>query len=531
MRSFIGIDLKYHNKFYLFLLICVVVFLPHSRYLTSMTLIGMAAHWIAEGDFKRKFKVLKSNRALLIFISIFLLHLLSLLYSSNLDYGLKDLRIKLPLLSLPLIIGTSAVLSFKEIKLIFSFLFASLFVKTLYGIVLIYGTGSIHDYDLSVLAGAFSHIRYSLMLNIAVFSALFFSLISNVNASKGEKLLFFLLAAWFALFIFILKSLTGIVVFVFLLSIFFIFISKFISGKKLRMIFFSAISVFYLIVFLYGFWAINKYCTTDKIDFAKLEKYTSKNNPYTHFIDSKSRENGHFENIYICHMELQEEWNKISSIKFHEKDKKNQPISRTLIRYMTSLNLRKDAEGVRKLSQFDIKNIENGLTNHIFVRKMSLYNKLYVAFWEIEHYFNGGSPEGHSITQRIEFAKIAADIISDNFVFGVGVGDVNDEFQKKYELTKSKLGQKYRLRTHNQYLTFFVTFGIIGFLYFIFVLIFVPYYRNKSKDYLFLFIYIAFLLSMLNEDTLETQIGLTMFSYFVSLALFSYPETLSEDRN
>lgn len=496
-----------------------------------MALIGMPINWILEGDFKRKFKVLKEQKAILIFMSIFIIHVIGLIYTQDFTYGIKDIKIKLPLFSLPLIIGTSAFLSFKELKIIFSFFIVSVFVKTLYGLFLLSGFSDVQIGDMSQLAGSFSHIRYALLINIAIFSAFYFSIISTKETSKIQRVLFLALAIWLMLFLFILKSLTGIVVLIIMLMLFAIIVVKKIDSKKVKIFISTFISLFFIIMFMYSYWVVNKYYTTDKNPFSNLEEFTSQNNKYKHIIDSKSRENGHFVNIYICKKELKQEWNKRSKIKYGESDNMNQNISSTLIRYLTSKGYRKDAGGVLKLTQKDVLNIENGMTNYIFENKYSLYNKFYVALWELEVYTNGGSPERHSITQRFEFLKVSLSIIKDNFIFGVGTGDVKQEFSLKYEELHSKLKGKYRLRAHNQFVTFFIAFGVIGFLYIVFVLFYVPFTLNKYKDYLFIFIFVILLLSMFNEDTLENQIGVIMFSYFISITLFSYKGVLSEIEN
>jgi hypothetical protein len=60
----------------------------------------------------------------------------------------------------------------------------------------------------------------------------------------------------------------------------------------------------------------------------------------------------------------------------------------------------------------------------------------------------------------------------------------------------------------------------VGFILVLFS-IFYPAIKLKGfKNYLFVVFLIIALLSFLNEDTLETQIGITLFSYFYSLFLF-----------
>jgi hypothetical protein len=55
-----------------------------------------------------------------------------------------------------------------------------------------------------------------------------------------------------------------------------------------------------------------------------------------------------------------------------------------------------------------------------------------------------------------------------------------------------------------------------------FALIYPVFYEKKHKSMLFVIFFIIALLSMLNEDTLETHAGISFFSYFYALLLLAY---------
>ena len=113
-----------HEQVYFYLLILIAISLPLSVYTTSMFICQLATNWVLEGRFGEKWKKLKGNRALQLFLLIFALHLVGLLWSDDLAYGLKILKIKLPLLALPVIIATSPSLDrprVHRILLLFSF--------------------------------------------------------------------------------------------------------------------------------------------------------------------------------------------------------------------------------------------------------------------------------------------------------------------------------------------------------------------------------------------------------------------------
>lgn len=510
-----------YHLLYVGLLSMSLVSMPHSRALLSSSQIALAAFWILDVNFILKFKSLFGNKAFLFFVSIFFLHIVGLLYTSNYSFALKDLRVKLPLLLYPIVIASSAKLSYKEVKFVFTVFSISVFLKTLYGLALILGLTGTEIANFQHISGKMSHIRFSLILNIIIFSNIYFLFITS--SARESKIFFFFrsfLIIWMFAFLLILHSVTGWVIFFILLVFTILFATKnsLIKYKRFIIYFGSVISIS---IILYLFFSVKKYYKTDKIDKETIEWQTKSGNKYKHNFKSLNTENGHFVNLYICKKELKKTWNKVSYIDYNGKDKKQQNIRYTLIRYLTSKNLRKDKEGVLQLSSKDISNIENGMTNYIFENRFALYPKIYEVLWQIDKYINHGSIEGHSVTQRFEFLKVAKKIIKDNFWFGVGTGDVGDEFTNEYKNSDTKLHTPYRLRTHNQFVTFFVTFGFFGFIWFL-VSYFYPVFINKKwNDYLFLISFFTISLSMLNEDTTETQMGATIFAFFISFLLFN----------
>jgi len=135
-------------------------------------------------------------------------------------------------------------------------------------------------------------------------------------------------------------------------------------------------------------------------------------------------------------------------------------------------------------------------------------------------YSNTGYASGYSFFQRMVYWQAALNIIEENFLFGVGTGDVKVAFRKVYASGEYNLNEKYWLRAHNQFLTFFVAFGVFGLAYFVFF--FAEAFRLNRKSYLAFAIVLLTFLSCLTEDTLETQAGVAFFGFFV--ALFSRPE-------
>ena len=86
--------------------------------------------------------------------------------------------------------------------------------------------------------------------------------------------------------------------------------------------------------------------------------------------------------------------------------------------------------------------------------------------------------------------EISVFVIKKNLFFGVGTGDVKDELIKGYKYYNFQAGFQKQYNCHNQYLQFFVAFGIIGFFVFIFSIWFVylSSIKNNWTNLFFLFI-------------------------------------------
>jgi len=275
-----------------------------------------------------------------------------------------------------------------------------------------------------------------------------------------------------------------------------------------------------VIIFYYFNKAQNNF-NISNFDVSKTEKYTASGNLYSFNLQNKSVENGNLVWVYYNDDEVKKQWNIRSQIPYSAKDANGNEISYTIMRYLTSRGLRKDSVGIWSLKNNEIKDIENGVANYIYMNKWEIYPLIYNVFWEVYEYKNTENANGHSLTLRIEYLKVAYKIIKENFWTGVGTGGVKIAFDNKYNETKSKLDIQWRKRAHNQFVTLFLTFGIFGFII-IMCALFYPILITKSyKKFLFNAILLIILLSFFNEDTLETQAGVTLFVIFYSLFVFS----------
>ena len=362
------------------------------------------------------------------------------------------------------------------------------------------------------------------MLVFSTFIYLYFLIKGNGYIKhKYKTALYIFFIVWQLFFLFLLHARTGLIIFSLLFPFFLLWAGKLIPGKP------AIKTVYYLIVISvilapvsYVYYVANNFYKTDKIKPSSLPAYTPHNNIYYHNPNLRILENGHYVWTYISYPELKSGWEKISKVPFDSLDKKGQRIKFTLIRYLTSKGLTKDLEGVAQLTPEDVKLIEAGETNYLAKNKFSIYYLIYKIIWEIDVYRKTGNADNHSVTQRYEFLKVASSIIEDNFWFGTGTGDVNDAYIKKYKAGISSLSENYWLRAHNQFVTFWVSFGLIGFILALIAIYLPPYLSGSYKLLLFNIFMAIIFFSFLNEDTLETQMGVTFFSFFYSIFVFGY---------
>jgi hypothetical protein len=287
---------------------------------------------------------------------------------------------------------------------------------------------------------------------------------------------------------------------------------------KLLFLFFLILSMGGIYFYLNGIYR-DYYKNRETINLEKLEWYTSHGGAYVHDMENKLTDNGHYTWMYVCDEELKTSWNKRSLIKFDSTDKQHQPIRFTLIRFLTSKGLRKDLDGVNSLSDNEISLIENGVANVDLAKKGSFKNRLKNAIWEYEDFKITGDPRGRTMMQRFELWRSSIHLIKKHPWIGVGTGDAADVFAA-WLIVQDSLLKKTELRSHNQYLTITIAFGIIGLIIFLFGLIYPAIVQGKFSDFLYLSFFLIALLSMLTEDTLETQAGVTFFAFFSCLFLF-----------
>ena len=481
---------------------------------TSVPQIILMANWLLEGNFKVKWDRVCGNTLFWILSSVFLIHVLGLLYTGNLGAGIDDVRTKLPLMFLPLLFLSSGSLSRKEVHLILVCFLIGSVVNTLWCLAYSF---VLHTTEVVRNTSRFmSHIRLGLYLNIAIAVCVYF-IIQTSNLLR--LILLMCLALYFVSVLFILGLASGLVNFgiLFLLSL-----NVFIYRQKplYKLLGLLTIVAFVALVSNYLLNVKDAQLTVKESANNKVMTHSPSGRLYIHFDSTGHKENGNYVFINVQLQELQKEWNKqFPQDSFCYSPPHNLQRYEVLVRYLASKGLNKDSAGFAALSVTDKENIRRGVSNFEYPGWSFLRKRTYELVTEYDEFVNNRYVNGHSLTMRLYFWKAAVHIIKNNVVFGVGTGDVQAELNKTYVETKSPLKEEWYKRPHNQFLTIMVALGGIGVLVFLVSLIYPLIKFRKNLHVLYLPFFIIAVISFLVEDTLETQAGLTFFAFFNSLFL------------
>ncbi len=503
-----------------FLLTVFLAGLFFSKAILSISVGLLAIHWLADKNLHLKLKGLWKDKAILIFLIIYFLHLVGLLYTSDFAYAFKDIKTKIPFLVIPLIVATEPRISRIKVKAILHSMYLFACVSALIS-MWIYFTAD--NSTLRNITPFMSHIRFSLILSlVSVF--MIYDFFSSENRMSFVPLLKFVTGLLLIVFtVVVIASFNGIILLA--AGLFFGLIYAVFSVKHIRnkLIIGVLVAMALLVPFYLALSFHNQLFPEEVHIHCNYAETTMSGNKYSHDPDYELYENGIPVMMYYCEEEMRKQWNLISSVSYDFSAQNGFPMREVLMRYLTSAGLTKDSAGISKLTQGDISEIEKGITNVQLVGRSPFSLRLYEFFNGYYNYKRSGNPNDNSLFLRLEFWKAATAIIQRFPFSGVGTGDVNTAFQEQYEMMNSPLEKRWRVRSHNQYLSFGVAFGIPGILLFLLALIVPALLKKKFKSFYFTTIFIVLLLSMITEDTIETQIGASLFAFFYCFFLY-YPE-------
>lgn len=516
---------QFHEQVYFYALIFIAISLPLSVFTATLAQILLLANWIVEGRFREKWDRFKKNRALWFFLAFYVIHAVGLFWSQDGIYSYKDMRVKVSLFILPLILGTSVPLVKAKVDRILLLFTMAVFAGSIASVMALAGWLNVKIEGYRDLSLFISHIRFSLMIVVAILVVVYFLFIQHNSISRFERIFYMLSLVWLPIFLILLKSLSGIFIMGFVAFCLLVRTVFEIRDPVIRFMVFVPVIMIPLGGLVYLGHSINKYYSFDEINPEDIDAFTVRGNPYENRPEMREVENGHYVWLHVCDMEMEEEWNKLSDVDYYGKTTNGNSLRGTLIRFLTSKGLRKDAAGIAQLTSAEIRAIEHGVANHIYLHRFRLYPRIYEVIWEIDRYRMGYSPNDKSVVQRYLYLDAGWKIAMKHPVFGVGNGNVQKVFHEYYESIDSPLTKKWRRRAHNQFLTFFISFGITGLVICVTSLVAPIFLAGRQRSFLALSFFILMLLSMLSEDTLETAVGSVFVAFFMSLFIFGpdYP--------
>lgn len=502
----------------------VAVMLPWSEFLVSNAQFLLVGNWLIGGlvhrDLAQRFRRAFTDPAALVFLSFFGLHVLGLLWTEDLDWGLDLCRILLPVLAFTPVLAERERLTAGELRTILLLGAWSTVASTLACLALRYA--AIADGGYRELSVFISHIRLALLL---CFSAVVF--LHHLSSAWLVRVAQLAAVAWCLVFLNLLGSLTGIV----LLAVLAGWGAWRWSRARGRAVRWS-VGLLLLALPVAGVLLLRpvvaEHYRASPIDLAHLPDRSAGGEVYLHDRRDPLRENGRYVWINVADGELERGWARRSAIPyFGGKDARDQPVRFTLLRYMTSMGLNKDSVGLAALGAEDVRRIEQGVTNVRSGRVGMLRERIDQVLYELERYHATGNASGFSVAMRLEFLRTGWSIARAHLLTGVGTGDTRPAFAQAYAQADSPLEDRWRLRAHDQYLTLWISFGLPGLLWSLFSWWW-PARRNAAHRHpMFIAWAIIFGVSALAEDTLETQMGATFFVFHYTLFVFAAPQAVS----
>jgi hypothetical protein len=506
--------------------------LPLSNYFMSFGMFWLAGAWILQvatdvsqrKPFALRWQNFRSQRPVWIISAIFLLALIGLFWSEDMKHAQWDLRMKLPLLVMPFLLGTLSPISNSEYRRLLGVFLLSLTIAVIWCLLIYWHINPKPYNDVREISVFISHIRFSLLL----ITGIFILALEAWDKPYGKSLTV-LLSGLFLLFLFVIGSMTGFAVLI--ITTAYLVLTRFRTTVTSR----KGIALIALIgaILLSGIFYIahewRSYFNVGPLNAMKLEQTTPRGEVYEHNLNYPMVEDGRYIMTHIAWGELYQAWSKRSAVNPDSTDASGHVLKGTLIRYLASKGLYKDADGIAALSDDDVRAIEAGMTTAHEHSRTGISKRLNRIFFEYANYKAGGTPNGHSVFQRLEFWRAALHIIEENPWAGVGTGDTKIAFASAYEKMNSSLDPQFQLRAHNQYLTMWLTYGIAGLLLFLSVLLAGWKKPGNRRPLLRVFIIIC-AMSFLSEDTLESQAGVMFFVMFLLLFSLKRELTLSELR-
>ncbi len=120
----------------------------------------------------------------------------------------------------------------------------------------------------------------------------------------------------------------------------------------------------------------------------------------------------------------------------------------------------------------------------------------------------------NSTNLRVGITMCSIEIIKNNWLFGVGIGDSQYELNKCLYKFNTTAYEKMDYNPHNQYLSIWLSSGIISLIVFLIFMGTLFKFAHKTKNSFLLILLLLVSLNMVTEDFLFRQAGILFFMFF-----------------
>ncbi len=143
-------------------------------------------------------------------------------------------------------------------------------------------------------------------------------------------------------------------------------------------------------------------------------------------------------------------------------------------------------------------------------------NKIDYFRYSIKIFKQNNADVNYSDIGRLVSYNVALNIMEDNWLTGVGVGDMRAEMHNGYKRLYPHVPENMRLKPHNQFLVVAVCCGLPVMLLFLYWVIYPVRWVRKGRDGFFVFAtWFVMFIPMMVEPFLELQLGVYVYLFFI----------------
>lgn len=178
----------------------------------------------------------------------------------------------------------------------------------------------------------------------------------------------------------------------------------------------------------------------------------------------------------------------------------------------------------------------SGVVAFLFYQSQSLQNRFrdfaHISFpyadprGEIHYAEQTDTTRWTTVSYRIALMKTGFDVVKNNLLFGVGVGDVREELLSAYEKQQFVLAIKHKSLVHNSYLEILIAIGLVGFILFLFILYRIAQNIIIKQDTKLIALFLLFMCLLLFDNYLDRLQGLVFLSLFWNLMAYTPSEEM-----